>query len=139
MESNQIHLVAAAVFGHTQQVIDTLESGFTRQVVGDFVYRDRVYGIHHDVAVVHAVAAADFDMATRPDANAAFDAAALDAVAQAFRKHHRESPAARAACAHSVGCGLTCNGHGTAIGRTRERDKPLRLRQLEVRILNQAD
>jgi hypothetical protein len=88
MEANQVHVVAAAVFCDSQQIIHALETRFTGQIVSDVGDGDRLDRVHDDVALVHLVAATHLDMRTRPDANAAPDSAAPDSVAKAFGEDH---------------------------------------------------
>ena len=89
MEPNQIHLIAAAVFGDSQQVIHAVETRFTGQIVGNIGDRNRRNRIHDDVAVVHTVTTSHLYMRTRPDANAASDSPAPDSLAKAFGEHHQ--------------------------------------------------
>ena len=92
MESDQVDVITAAVFCNFQQRFDALEARFARQVVGDVVERDRRDGIDDDVAVVHLITATDFHVRPRPDANAASNSAASNAVPKPLREHHRDSP-----------------------------------------------
>jgi hypothetical protein len=94
MEPNQVHLVAAAVSGDSQQIIHAFEPRFTGQIVGDVGDGNRRNRIHDDVAVVHPVAATHLHMGTRPDANTAFDSPAPDSFAKAFAEQHWKSAAA---------------------------------------------
>jgi len=82
MKPDQIHVLAAAVFGDSKQVFHALEPGLTGQIVGDVCNGDGNDGIHDDVAIVHSVTAADFDVRPRPDANAASDSSTADALAK---------------------------------------------------------
>src|SRR3979411_975758 len=88
VEPNQVHLVAAAVFCDSHQIIPALEPRFTSQIVGDVGDGNRRNRIHDDVSLVHPVTAAHLDMGTRPDANAASDSPAADSLAKAFGEHH---------------------------------------------------
>jgi len=88
MKPDQIHVLAAAMFGNSKQVFHALEPGLSSQIVGDVRDRDGIDRIHDDVAIVHSVAAADFDVRPRPDANAASDSFAADALAKGFHEHH---------------------------------------------------
>lgn len=88
MEPNHVHVVAPAVLRQVQQVIDAVKPGFTGQIVGHVGEGDRLNRIHDDVAVVHPVAAADFHVGSRPDANAAPDSAAPNSFAKALGKLH---------------------------------------------------
>ena len=95
MESDQVHVVTRAVPGDAQQVLATLEPRLARQIVGDILERDRCHGIHDDVAVVHTIAAAHLHVRSRPDAHAACDPPAFDALAKFFGEHHRLNPTGR--------------------------------------------
>ena len=68
------------MFCHLQQVLDALETRFTGQIVGDVLEFNRRNRVHHDVAIVHGVTTAHFDVGTRPDANAASDPSAPDSL-----------------------------------------------------------
>ena len=91
MEPNQVHPVAAAVSCDSQQIIHTLESRLTGQIVGDVSDGNRRNRIHDDVALVHAITATCLYMGTRPDANAASDSSAPDALSKAFGEYHVET------------------------------------------------
>ena len=88
MESNQVHLVAAAVACDSQQILHTLEPRFTGQTIRDVVDRNLGKRIHDDVALVHPVTTPDLYMGPIPDANATPDSAVPDSVAKAFGEHH---------------------------------------------------
>jgi hypothetical protein len=88
VEPNQVHLVALAVFCDPEQIIHAVESRFTGQVVRDVADRHWRQRIHHDMAVVHPIAASDFHVRTRPDANAASDSAAPDSCPEPSGKYH---------------------------------------------------
>jgi hypothetical protein len=90
MKPNQVDLVAASMSCGLQQIVHALEPRFTGEITGNVCERDGLDCIHDDVAVVHLVAATYPDMGTRPDANAAPDSPAPDALAQAFSEHHVE-------------------------------------------------
>lgn len=88
MEPNQVHLVAAAVSGDSQQIIHALEPRFTGQIVGDVGDGHRRNGIHDDVALVHPVTPSHLDMGARPDADAASDSSAPDSLSKTFGEQH---------------------------------------------------
>src|SRR6478736_1516387 len=94
MEPNQVGLVAFAVPRDLQEIVNAVESRLAGQIVRNVVDGDRRNRIDNDVSIVHRVAAADLDMEPRPDAYAALDSPAPDAVAQAFREHHGSQPSA---------------------------------------------
>src|SRR2546421_13051512 len=83
MESNQVHVVAAAVSRDSQHVIHAVEPRFTREIVGDVGNGNRRNRIDDDVALVHSVPATDLYVRTRPDANAASDSPPPDSLAKA--------------------------------------------------------
>ena len=93
MKPNQVHLVAAAVSCDSQEIVNAREPRFTRQIVGDVGNGNRRNRIHDDVTLVHPIATAHSDVRTRPDANAAPDAAAPDSFAKGFGEHHGTIPA----------------------------------------------
>lgn len=88
MEANQEDVVAAAMLGDAEQGVNAFETRLTCQIVRDVGDRDRLDRIHHDVAVVHLVAAADLDASALPDADAASDDPAPDPLAKAFGEDH---------------------------------------------------
>ena len=90
MEPNQIRLLAAAVPGDRQQVLDARESRFARQIISDVIDLDRRDGIHDDMAIVHLVAAMHLDVGTSPDADAAPDSPPSDTLTEMLRKNHLE-------------------------------------------------
>ena len=90
MKPDQIHLVAAAVSCHSQQISHALEPRFSGQIVRDVGEGNRRNRIHDDVALVHRVTTAHLYMGTRPDANAASDSPVPDSIAKAFGEHHIE-------------------------------------------------
>jgi hypothetical protein len=91
MESNQVHVFAAAVSCDLQQIIHTVKSRFAGQIerdIGDGYLRDRV---HDDVALFHPVPATNLHVGTRPDANAASGSSIPNAVAEVLTEHHMET------------------------------------------------
>src|SRR5262245_2872701 len=88
VKSNQVDVRAAAVSGNLQQVLHALKPRLTRQLVRDVILDHRRDRIDDDVAVVHRVAATDLDVRARPDANAATDSAAANALAETFGENH---------------------------------------------------
>jgi len=100
MEPDQVHVIAAAVSGGSQQILHAVESRFARQIVRDVGQGNPRNRIHDDMTVVHRVTAADLDMGVLPDANAASDSADADARAKTFREQHIQ-PATRQRCRRS--------------------------------------
>jgi hypothetical protein len=88
VEADQVDFFAAAVFGYFQQVEDAEESRFTRKRGCDVGEADGLDGIDFDFTFFHGVASADFDAGSLPDADAAGDVSATDAIPEAFCKHH---------------------------------------------------
>ena len=88
MKSDQVDILASAVFRNLEQVYQTVEAGLTRELRGDIRKPDGLDGIDFNLAFVHRIAAADPDARTHPDANAAGDVAAPHAVAKTFREDH---------------------------------------------------
>ena len=88
MKPDQVDVVAATVFGDSQQILHALESRLTGEIIGDVADRHRRDRIDDDVAVVHRVAATHLDVRAHPDANAASDAPAADALAKLFGEDH---------------------------------------------------
>lgn len=88
MKSDQVHVVAAAVFRDSQQVFHALEPRFAREGVTDVLEGNRLNRIDDDVALVHLVAAADFYVWAGPDANGGLDSAAPDSFAKALGENH---------------------------------------------------
>jgi hypothetical protein len=108
MESDQVHVLPAAVFCDLQQILDALKARFTGQIVGDVCKVDRRNRVDDDVTVVHRVTTTDLDVRTCPDANAAPDSPPPDSLPKTFSEHHVEprfhahirfTPAARRASA----------------------------------------
>ena len=89
MKSDQVDILASAVFRNLEQVDQTVEAGLTRELRGDIRKPNGLNGIDFDLAFVNRIAAADPDARTHPDANAAGDVAAPHAVAKTVREDHR--------------------------------------------------
>src|SRR5439155_25513967 len=66
----------------------TVESWFSRQIVGDVGDLDGRDRVDDDAAVVHLVSIACFYVETLPDADAASDSPAPDTFTKTFGKHH---------------------------------------------------
>jgi hypothetical protein len=90
VEANQIDIFASTVLGNLQQVDETQEAGLARQFRSDIGKADRLNGIHLDLTFFHPVPGAHFDMRTRPDANAASNFSAADALAKPLSEYHEE-------------------------------------------------
>lgn len=98
MEADEVHILTAAVLRDCQQILHTTEPGLTREIMCDVFERDRMNPVHDDVAVVHAVAAADLHVRPRPDADRAPDASAPDSLSKVSGKLHCDLPAAAPNC-----------------------------------------
>ena len=88
MKTDEIDVLAAPVLGNFQKIDQAEESGLSRQLRGDIREADRLNGIHFDCAFFHPVSQADFHTRAYPEANAAGDLPAPNAVPKPFRKHH---------------------------------------------------
>src|SRR5690349_15070841 len=71
-----------------QQVDDPLESRAAGELRRHVFTRDRANRLHFHEALFHAIAAADFHARAHPDAHAAGDFAAPDAIAELFCEEH---------------------------------------------------
>src|SRR5687768_3012753 len=89
VESNQVHILAAAVFGDFHQLFHALESRLASEVIGNVALSDFFNRIDNDRAIVHCIAAAHLDSGLYPDADRAPDAPTPDAVAELFREYHK--------------------------------------------------
>ena len=97
VEADEVDGLAAAVLCDFEEVEDAEEAGGAGELGRDVGEADVFDGIDLDFAFFHAVAAADFDVGTHPDADARGDFAAADAVAEAFGEEHGERIAVRLA------------------------------------------
>src|SRR6185295_16243968 len=75
VESDQIDVLAAAVFRDLEELDDVFEARASREVWSDLGQTDRPNRIHFDLALIHAVPPANLDVGTGPDSNAAGDGA----------------------------------------------------------------
>jgi len=89
MESNQVHVLATAVFCDLQQIIHALEPRFTCQIVRDLGDVNRRNRIYDDVTLVHPVTTTHLYVGTRPDAYAASDSSVPDIIAKALGEDHK--------------------------------------------------
>ena len=86
MKPNQVDVLAAAVSCDTQELLDAVEPGFSRQIVCDLVDGHRFNGVDDDVSLVHGIPATNFHTRPYPDANATSDSAAPDSLSKTFRE-----------------------------------------------------
>jgi hypothetical protein len=88
VEPDQIDVLAASVLGDRQEVFHIGETRLAREIVGDVVELDRLDRFDLDLAIIHRIASADFDVRAHPDADAAADASASNAFAKTLGKDH---------------------------------------------------
>lgn len=79
------------MFGHFEQVENTQKTRCARQFRRDIRETDRLDRVHFNLAFVHPVTAAHFDVRLRPDAHGARNLSAPDSLTKAFRKKHAET------------------------------------------------
>ena len=91
MEPDQIDVFTATMFRDLEKVVDIFETRSSRQVRGDVGHADRANRIHFDLAFIHGVATANFDVGILPDPDTAGDGASTHAFPEPLRKHHAES------------------------------------------------
>ena len=95
MEADEVDVVALAVLGDFEQVDEAEEAGCAGELWSDVGKADGLNGVDLDLAFFHAVAVADDDMGTCPDADAARDFAAADTFAKPLGEGHGGSLARR--------------------------------------------
>ena len=88
MKSDQVDLLAPAVFRDLEQVQNSQESRCTRQLRRDVWKADLLNRVHFDLAFFHAVSAADPHAGLRPDPDAARNFSAPNPLAKALGEHH---------------------------------------------------
>jgi len=88
MEPNQVHLIAAAVFCDSKQIIHAVEPRLTREIVGDVGDGNGRNRVDDDVAVVHRVTTTHLDPRMLPDPNAASDSPAPNSFAKRLGEQH---------------------------------------------------
>jgi hypothetical protein len=81
-------VLADAVFGDGQQIGDVLETRTPGQFGSDVRQRDFLDRIDFDLALVHAVAAADLDVGMGPESDAAGDPASSHSLAELLGEDH---------------------------------------------------
>jgi hypothetical protein len=91
VESDQIDVVAAAVFRDLEELHHVVEARTSRQVQGDLGQTDNPNRIHFDLTLVHAVAPANRDVGTRPYSNAASDGASSHSLSEPLGEDHATS------------------------------------------------
>ena len=117
MESDEVDLVALAVFGGFEQVEDAEEAGGASQLGSDVGEAEGLDGVDFDFAGPHGVAGADADVGAGPDADAGGDFATANAVAKTLVEDHGVSllEAGRSGDAHppTLGAVTLRQGWGT--------------------------
>jgi hypothetical protein len=88
VEADEVDGLAAAVLRDFEEVEDAEEAGGTGEFRCDVGKANGFDGVDFDFAFFHAVAAADFDVGTYPDANAGSDGTAANAIAEALGEEH---------------------------------------------------
>jgi len=88
VEPNQKDPVAAAVFGHFEQIENTQKSRRARQFRRDVGKTNGFDRVHFNLAFLHPVAAAHSDARPHPDSDGTRDFSTPDSVAKALRKKH---------------------------------------------------
>lgn len=91
MEPNQIDIVAFTVLRNLEEIDDAQETRLSRQLWSDAQKTDRLDGIHFDLAFVHSVPGAHFDVGAGPDSDAASDFSATNSLAKTLGEDHDES------------------------------------------------
>ena len=91
METNQINILPLTMLRDLEQVDETQETRFPRQLRSDVWKADRLDGIHFDLAFLHAVPGSHFHVRANPDSDAAGDFTATNSPAKTFGEHHGES------------------------------------------------
>ena len=97
MESNQIDVLALAVFRDLEEIGHTFKTRTSCQVWRDVGQTDRLNRIHFDLTLVHAVAPPDLDVGIRPYPNTDGDGASPYAFSEPPGENHAASlrPGAR--------------------------------------------
>ena len=88
MKPDQVNVLAMTMARNCQQVIDALETGFTRQIVGNVFQANLIDRIDDDVTVIHLVTVPNFDVRTSPDTNAAPDSSPSNSLTKALCEDH---------------------------------------------------
>ena len=88
MKPYEVHVLSGAMPGCFQELLHTAEARLARQIPGDVLEPDRLDRIDDDGSFIHRVAAAHLHVRTRPDADAAADAAAPNTFAQFLLEYH---------------------------------------------------
>jgi hypothetical protein len=95
VEVDEVHVFASPMLCHLEQIVYAREAAFAGEARRDLFERDRDDRIDFDLAIFEAVALADTNVRTHPDANAPRDRTTSHAIAQIFREQHRPSLARR--------------------------------------------
>ena len=71
VEPDQVDILAFTVPRDVQQIGHAEEAGLARELRRNLCKFDGIHGVDFDLAFAHAIAAADLDMGTSPDPDAA--------------------------------------------------------------------
>ena len=88
MESDQIDVLAFAVLRNLEKIQHAKETRRARQRRSDIRETNGLDGIDFDLAVLHRIPPAHFDVGTHPYSHAASDLAATNSFAQPFGENH---------------------------------------------------
>jgi hypothetical protein len=91
VEPNQINILPLTVLRDLEQIDETQETGFSRQLWSDVRKTNRLDGIHFDLAFVHPVPGSHFHVRANPDSDAAGDFSATNSIAKTLSEYHSES------------------------------------------------
>ena len=88
MESDQIRIVAAAVFCDPEQVFNAFETRFAGKIIGDVSDCGRLNRFYNYVTFLHPIPSAHPYVGMLPDANAASDCPLPNSLSKSFSKYH---------------------------------------------------
>lgn len=89
MEADEEDVLSFSVFRDFQEIDEAEEAGLASQGGSDVVKPDGLDRIDFDLAVLHRVAPAHFDVRAHPDSDAAGDFAGANSLPQALGEHHQ--------------------------------------------------
>ena len=91
MEPEQVDLLASAMLRNFQKVEHAKETRRARELRSDIGKTYRLDRIDFNLALIHSVSCADFDMRAHPYANTAGDLSFANSVAQTLCEDHTPS------------------------------------------------